>query len=98
MKPVAGVDGVRGIDDLCGDDEPLAFPRFPGKDEMAMPAGPFVAEVVGVDAIALGEQHDAIGLGDFLAIDGFLPGVPDAEDDPALRLAVDLHPEIPAMP
>ena len=63
-----------------------------------MPPGPFVAKVSGKDILAFAEQLDTILLGDFLTIDFLSATVPNAENDPALGLGIDLHSEVAAMP
>lgn len=63
---------------------------------MAMPARAFVAEIVGNNTIAGGHQFYAIFFPHFLAIDGLISGIPDAEDHSSLGRAVYLDPEVAA--
>ena len=50
------------------------------------------------NTFTLGDEPDAIFVGDLAAIDRLAAAVPDAEDDPPLRGTVDLHAEVAAMP
>ena len=45
LKPIAGINGVRGIRRFGRDQEPLLFAGFPMADKVAVAAGAFVAKI-----------------------------------------------------
>src|SRR5262249_11862893 len=98
MEVEPGVDRVRGVDWSGRDKEALFRAGLPRINQMAVAARPFVAEILGYDALAFGHKLDAVGLGDVAAIDGLVATVPHAENNPPLGFGVDLHPEITAIP
>src|ERR1035438_9148948 len=98
MKPIAGINRVRGVSHFGGDKEALLLAGLPIVNQMAVAAGAFVAEIAGVHAVAFGDQGHAVGFTDLAAAHGFVAAVPDAENNPALGGAVHLHSEIAAMP
>src|ERR1039458_9771295 len=98
LEIVAGKDGMGGINGLGGHEEPLLFARLPGIDQMAMTTGALVAEIARINPRTFGQQGDPVLVSDFPPIHSFTAAVPDAEDDAALGGAVDLHPEVAAMP
>src|SRR6185436_336634 len=98
MEPIAGVDGESAVRRLRGDHEALFLAGLPIVFQVTMPARAFVAEIPGIDAFALRDERHAIFVGHFAAAHGFVTAVPHAENNAALGPAVDLHPEIAAMP
>src|SRR6516164_6406494 len=98
VEKMAAENRVGGICGAGGDKEALPLAGPPGKDQVAMAAGPFVAEIAGFDAIAFGDQLHAVFVCDLAAVDGLVAAVPNAEDDAALRGAIDLHAEVAAVP
>ena len=65
---------------------------------MTVSAGAFVAEIPGIDPVALAhELHPLLG-GDLVAIDRLVAAVPHRKDDAPLGGAVDLHAEVAPVP
>src|ERR1051326_8692765 len=65
---------------------------------MTVAAGAFVAEILGDDAFALGDELHAVCIHHLAAIHPLVAAVPYAENDPSLRFAVYLHSVIAATP
>ena len=84
----AGAIGGRRHEKLIGE------AGLPGVDQVAVPAGAFMAEAVGVDARPFSKKLDFVVLGDLAAIHRLIPGVPDGKDDAPLGRAVDLNAEV----
>src|SRR5207237_6818480 len=99
-----GVEVVPGVNCVCwvaragGDYESLFLTCLPGINQVAVTPSAFVAEIAGVNSIALPDQSDPVLWPNFATLHGFVATVPDAEDDAAFGQAVDLHPEIAAVP
>ena len=82
-----------------GDDhKTLLLAGLPIIHQMTVPAGAFVAKIARENARAFGDQRDAIIRADFVPVHAFAAAVPDAENNPPLRRAVDLHAKVAAMP
>lgn len=98
MKPVTGKGGVRRVGRRGRHQELLHRSGFPEELEMAVAAGPLIAEVPREDVAAFVDQAYAILCSDLVPVDRFLAAIPNAEDDPSFGETVDLHAEVPAMP
>src|ERR1017187_412619 len=61
MKPVAGVNRVRGVRGFGRDNEPLLFAGLPVVFQMTVTAGAFVAKIAGINSFALGDERGAVG-------------------------------------
>ena len=78
-------------------EEAIGVAGDPGEDKITLPSGPFVTEGAGVDVLSLSSQANLEAVGN---CGGVIrrKWAPHRKKNPTLGRAVDLHPEITAMP